>query len=62
MRHISSILLDRRFLPRCNFGSALEEQKRTKELLGQVLGNMGVLSSEGGRVPRLVHAVLLVTR
>ena len=43
-RHIGRILLDGRFLSQQDLDHALIEQTRTKELLGQVLVRMGVLS------------------
>jgi len=45
MRPIGRILLDGGFLSHPDLGFALEEQKRTNELLGQVLVRMGVLDS-----------------
>ncbi len=54
-RHIGRILLDGSFLSQHDLDSALEEQKRTKELLGQVLVRMGVLKSVEVMVPLLVQ-------
>jgi uncharacterized protein YkwD len=54
-RHFGRILLDGRFLSQHNLDSALEEQKRTKELLGQVLVRMGVLKVEDIKLPLLVQ-------
>lgn len=54
-RHIGQILLDGRFLSNDDLDLALEEQKRTKELLGQVLVRMGLLSERDVRVPLRVQ-------
>lgn len=54
-RHLGRILLDGKFLTQRSLDSALEEQKRTKELLGQILVRMGVLREEDIRVPLLVQ-------
>lgn len=54
-RHIGKILLDGRFVSQRNLDSALEEQKRTKELLGQVLVKMGMLSEEDVKIPLLAQ-------
>lgn len=57
-RHIGRILLDGRFLSQQKLGSALEEQKRTKEILGQVLVRMGILGPEDVKVSLLVQTHL----
>lgn len=54
-RHIGRILLDGRFLSQKDLDSALGEQKHTKELLGQVLVRMGVLTAEDVKLPLLVQ-------
>ncbi|MDU0460511.1 MAG: Ig-like domain-containing protein [Geobacteraceae bacterium] len=54
-RHIGQILLDGHFLSNKDLDRALEEQKRTKELLGQVLVRMGVLSEKEVKVPLQVQ-------
>lgn len=54
-RHIGRILLDGRFLSQRSLDAALEEQKRTKELLGQVLIRMGLLGADDVRLPLMVQ-------
>ena len=54
-RHIGRILLDGGFLSHRGLNSALEEQKHSKELLGQVLIRMGVLKSGDVKVPLIVQ-------
>ncbi len=54
-RLIGRILLDGTFLSQRSLDSALAEQRRTKELLGQTLVRMGVLREEDIRVPLLVQ-------
>ncbi len=54
-RHIGRILLDGRFLSQQSLDAALEEQKRTRELLGQVLVRMGVLGKDEVRLPLMVQ-------
>jgi len=54
-RHIGQILLDGKFLSSHDLNRALEEQKQTKELLGQVLVRMGVLKERDVQVPLLVQ-------
>jgi len=54
-RHIGRILLDGRFLSQHDLDSALEEQKHTKELLGQVLVRMGVLTAEDVKAPLIAQ-------
>lgn len=54
-RHIGRILLDGKFLSQQSLDFALEEQMRTKELLGQVLVRMGILDAEDVNVPLLVQ-------
>lgn len=54
-RHIGRILLDGKFLSKRNLDAALEEQKRTRELLGQVLVRMGLLKAEDVQLPLLVQ-------
>ncbi|NTV50801.1 MAG: hypothetical protein HGA20_14320, partial [Geobacteraceae bacterium] len=54
-RRIGRLLLDGSFLSQQDLDSALEEKKRTKKLLGQVLIRMGVLKGEEIRVPLLVQ-------
>lgn len=54
-RHIGRILLDGRFLSQQDLDSALREQRHTKELLGQVLVRMGVLTPEDVKVPLIVQ-------
>lgn len=54
-RHIGQILLDGHFLSNKDLDRALEEQRRTKELLGQVLVRMGVLSERDVKVPLQVQ-------
>lgn len=54
-RHIGQILLDGRFLSRRKLDRALEEQKQTKELLGQVLVRMGVLRETDVAAPLLLQ-------
>jgi len=57
-RHIGRILLDGRFLSQHDLDSALEEQKHTKELLGQVLVRMGVLTAEDVKAPLIAQEYL----
>jgi len=54
-RHFGRILLDGRFLSRRTLDSALEEQKRTNELLGQVLVRKGILKELDIRLPLLLQ-------
>ena len=54
-RRIGQILTDGRFMSRRELDHALEEQKRTKELLGQVLVRMGVVKERDFRVPLVVQ-------
>jgi len=54
-RHIGRILSDDRFLAQHDLCSALDEQKRTRELLGQVLVRMGILKAEDVKVPLLIQ-------
>lgn len=54
-RHIGRILLDGKFLSQRNLDAALEEQTRTRELLGQVLVRMGLLRAEDVQLPLLVQ-------
>jgi chitinase len=54
-RHIGRILLDGGFLSQQDLDSALEEQKHTKELLGQVLVKKGVLKVEDIKVPLIIQ-------
>lgn len=54
-RHIGQILLDGKFLSRRDLDRALEEQKTTKELLGQVLVRMGVLKDTDVKAPLLLQ-------
>ena len=54
-RPIGQILLDGGFLSTKDLDRAFEEQKYTKELLGQVLVKMGVLKSRDIGVPLLVQ-------
>lgn len=54
-RHIGRILLDGQFVSQQMLDSALEEQKRTKELLGQVLVRMGVITAEDVGIPLLAQ-------
>lgn len=54
-RHIGRMLLDGTFLSQKCLDSALEEQRRTKELLGQVLVRMGILGPEQVKLPLQQH-------
>ncbi|MBT0664284.1 fibronectin type III domain-containing protein, partial [Geobacter pelophilus] len=54
-RHIGQILLDGSFLSHRELDRALEEQKKTKELLGQVLVRMGVLDARDVAPPLLLQ-------
>jgi uncharacterized protein YkwD len=54
-RQIGRILVDGKFLSQQSLDFALEEQMRTKELLGQVLVRMGILGAEDVNVPLLVQ-------
>lgn len=54
-RHIGQILLDGRFLSKSELDHALEAQKHTKVLLGQVLVRMGVLRERDFKVPLIVQ-------
>ncbi|MBV5338845.1 MAG: fibronectin type III domain-containing protein, partial [Deltaproteobacteria bacterium] len=54
-RHIGRILLDGGFLSKKNLARACEEQKCTRELLGQVLVRMGVLKPQEINAPLLVQ-------
>jgi len=55
MRHISNIMSDRGSSAQHDVDSVLEEQKRTKELLGQVLAKMGLITGDDAKEPRLVQ-------
>jgi hypothetical protein len=57
LRHISRTLLDRRLQTQHDLDPVLEEQKRTKELLGHVLVKMGILRAEGAGVPLSVQGL-----
>lgn len=50
-RHIGRILAGGRFLSRNRLDSVLEEQRRARELLGQMLVRMGVLGAEHVKPP-----------
>ncbi|MEI6824765.1 MAG: Ig-like domain-containing protein, partial [Desulfuromonadales bacterium] len=54
-RPIGQILLDGKFLSNRVLDQALEEQKNTRELLGQVLVRMGVLKEQDIHAPLLVQ-------
>ncbi|HIJ86896.1 MAG TPA: hypothetical protein HPP97_04335 [Desulfuromonadales bacterium] len=54
-RHIGRILLDGGFLSQKVLDSALNEQKYTKELLGEVLVRMGTLKAEDVAAPLLIQ-------
>ena len=54
-RHIGRILLDGGFLSNNDIDHALEEQKLTRELLGQVLVRMGVLKARDINAPLLIQ-------
>lgn len=54
-RHIGRILLDGKFLSSHDLERGLEEQQRTKELLGQVLVRMGILSPTDVKLPLIVQ-------
>ncbi len=57
-RNIGKILLDGGFLLHHDLDCALEEQKHSKELLGQVLIRKGVIKEEDFRVPLLIQGHL----
>jgi len=57
-RTIGRILLDGEFLSQHDLDRALEEQKYSRELLGQVLVRMGVLEAEDVAVPLSVQEQL----
>lgn len=50
-RHISRVFSDSRALSQRGPGTAREEQARTRELLGQVLVDMGILAAEDANFP-----------
>ena len=54
-RNIGKILLDGGFLLHHDLDCALEDQKHSKELLGQVLIRKGVIKEEDFRVPLLIQ-------
>jgi predicted CXXCH cytochrome family protein len=54
-RNIGNILLDGGFILHHDLHCALEEQKHSKELLGQVLIKQGVIKEEDFRVPLLIQ-------
>lgn len=54
-RHIGRILLDGSFLSQFDLDCALEEQKYTKELLGQVLIRKGVLKADDFKVSLIIQ-------
>jgi len=54
-RFMGQILLDGRFMSKNDLDHALEEQKRTKELLGQVLVRMGVLRENEINAPLMIQ-------
>lgn len=54
-RLLGRILLDGKFLSPRSLDSALEEQVRTKELLGQILVRMGVLREEDIKAPLIIQ-------
>jgi hypothetical protein len=54
-RHLGRILLDGGFVSQHDLDSALEEQKDSKELLGQVLVKNGVLKVEDIKVPLIIQ-------
>ncbi|NTV48822.1 MAG: hypothetical protein HGB32_16290 [Geobacteraceae bacterium] len=54
-RNIGNILLDGGFILHQDLHCALEEQKHSKELLGQVLIKQGVIKEEDFRVPLLIQ-------
>ena len=54
-RHIGQILLDGGFLSYKDINRAVEEQKHTRELLGQVLVRMGVLKAREIGAPLLIQ-------
>lgn len=57
-RTIGRILLDGGFLSQQDLDYALEDQKYSKELLGQVLVRMGVLQAEDVKIPLIVQEQL----
>lgn len=57
-RNIGNILLDGGFLLRHDLDGALEDQKHSKELLGQVLIRKGVIKEEDFRVPLSIQGRL----
>ena len=54
-RHIGQILLNGRFMSSRELDNALEEQKRTKELLGKVLVRMGVVKERDFKIPLILQ-------
>ncbi|MDD2272909.1 MAG: Ig-like domain-containing protein [Desulfuromonadaceae bacterium] len=54
-RQIGRILLEGRFLRNRELDRALDEQKHTKELLGQVLVRMGLLKERDFKMPLIVQ-------
>lgn len=54
-RHIGRILLDGRFLSQHDLDCALDEQKQTKELLGQLLVRMGLIKAEDLQFPLILQ-------
>lgn len=58
-RHLGRILVDAGFVSRGSLASALQEQRRTKELLGQVLVRMGVLQPGDVKASLLLQRYLL---
>jgi len=54
-RRIGQILLDGKFMSNRELDKALDEQKHTKELLGQVLVRMGVVKERDFKVPLIVQ-------
>lgn len=57
-RNIGDILLDGGFLQRHDLDCALEDQKHSKELIGQVLIRKGVIKEEDFRVPLSIQGQL----
>lgn len=53
--HIGQILLNGRFMSSRELDRALEEQKRTKELLGKVLVRMGVVKERDFKIPLILQ-------
>lgn len=56
--HIGKILLDGSFVSQQDLDSALLEQKRTKELLGEVLVRFGIISEEDVKIPLILQDYL----